>query len=333
MTGGDSYTAQKLATWSLCIYYAQIRGKNLSGMDIPLIGPHYLKNRRPKHTFLSLQQCPLFVSVRTFYQYWSLLGCLWDYGQTIDKAEAPLQEIPEKKDSSAESVRVDEDITTAALGEVETLTRPENWECLSKSAKRRVRKLMQKEQKLRISDVKALDRRHPIPKRLEDWRKKRTKEGKDVFSQCHTCWQFYSCGHRYTTLCRECDLSWDHRQAIQCPLWAMRVNGTWKPHRFLLFNQEPCTICPNVENTNANESARARYNRFCGLSLAMWDRWLTSRCTKLSRQDLFDCEDAYLCEKLDDEEYEEERDLYCEGLEFWRTDDAEFQFRDFRRQL
>jgi hypothetical protein len=138
-----------------------------------------------------------------------------------------------------------------------------------------------------VSAAKSPDHRYVISKRLKDWHKKKFKQGKDVYNTCHTCWQIFICGHWYNTLCRECDVSWNSGKAILCPLWAMRANGTWEPHSFLLFLLEPCGICSSVGNTDVQESVQARFDRFFCLPVQMWVTWRNSPYDRLTIVDVF----------------------------------------------
>jgi hypothetical protein len=327
------HTAQELADLaprSVCIYYTRNRRKTLASMEIPLIGSRGLKIRRPKHMFLSVQQCPIFVPMNTFFQHWALLGYLWDQEPNINPGMHLLKESSKKYGTSAESDRVYDAITPAPLDGLEVPTRPEHYESLSRAGKRRVRaaQLKQKDRKVQGSAAKAPDHRNVISKRLKDWRKKKFKQGQDVYNTCHTCWQIFSCGHQCNTLCRECDVSWNSGKTIKCPLWAMRANGTWKPHSFLLFLPEPCGICPSVENTDSRESTKARYHRF----LKVWVTWRNSSHDRLTVRDVMVREGEFLREPYRKEEADKEWERYNEEERFW-IDDPAFEFRDFRRRL
>jgi hypothetical protein len=232
--GYTVYELSDLVPWFLCIYYTRNPKKNPTGMGRPLIGPHRFKNRRSNHMFLSVQQCPMFVPMKNYFEYWSLLGRLWDQEQDISAEKHRFQRISQKNDISTGPVRVDNGITPATLNGLEMSTRPELYRYLSRAGKRRVRarQVQHKIQTTQTSAISAPDHRCVIPKKLKEWRKKKFKQGEDVYNKCHTCRQVFSCGHWYTTLCLECDLSWNSRKTITCPLWAMRSEGKWNPYSF-----------------------------------------------------------------------------------------------------
>jgi hypothetical protein len=274
------YTVHELSDlvpWFLCIYYTRSRRTNLTGVERPLIGPHSLKNRHSNHMFLSVQQCPMFVPMKNYFEYWSLLGRIWDQEQDISLENGRFQRFSHKNDISTGFIRVDNSITPATLDGLEVSTRPRLYQSLSRAGKRRVRarQLRQNDQTTQTSAISAPDHRYIVPKKLKEWRKKKFKQGEDVYKKCHTCRQVFSCGHWYITLCRDCDLSWNSRKAMECPLWAMRSNGKWKAHNFLLFLSETCGICPSAEDMDADDWTYyyTRYKRCLDLPLRFWETW------------------------------------------------------------
>ncbi|KNG49773.1 hypothetical protein DDE82_006259 [Stemphylium lycopersici] len=319
------YTAQELSdlpTPSVCIYYtpALLRGKKPSEWNIPLIGPHILENQQQESMFVSVQQCPMFVPMKNFLEHWSLLGYLWDQEQSYNPAKDQLQSNAKENGTSPSPDRID-DNTPNASDKVEARTRPEHYGSLSKAGKRRIRaaQCKLKNQTLQKPATKIPKRRYETPKWLKAWRKKRFKRGEDVYSTCHTCLQIYTCGHRYQTLCRECDRSWDSGQSIQCPLWGIRIQGNFELEPFLLHRPTPCTVCPDYGILDAEERVQVRYQRHIDTPFAGWVISPPNLRHNLVRELGRGYEKWW--KRWIDEVEEEEWDMYAEAYEYGDEDD------------
>jgi hypothetical protein len=212
----------------------------------------------------------------------------------------------------------------------------------------------------------ASDRVRVVPKKIREWRKKKYKQGKDVYNTCHTCCQVFNCGHMYNTLCYECDLSWDRGRAMACPLWVIRKSGGWLPNRFVLYQSEGCQICHTPTYAHGAEEARVRWTR-SDTHAQIW-HWLKSRTaqeTQLTFERLMKLELEYILRQweyrlntLDVHTRQQERDVVYQVFsvqpswsecatrrydsyfqEHWCSDgdllpwqEQIFQFRDFRRR-
>ena len=156
---------------------------------------------------------------------------------------------------------------------------PDYYKALSAPGKRRARKARLK-QTLTIEARTQPDNAHEkrakadhIAKRLQAWRKKKLKQGKDPFRKCYRYYQVHVCGHGSRVLCPTCAHSWKIGVAYPCEL---EVVSRGLKDAIRIFSS-PCgsRSCLQYSIRSGLSEARQRYNVL--KKVPLWHWMLTGR--------------------------------------------------------
>lgn len=260
------------------------------------------KIRKPSLNFAKTSKVPIRTRFSKKFRSTSLLDedfeIISDDGlSTSEKSEQAYQSthakihiIPARGTAHLEGIRMSKHL------------KPDGYQWLSKSSKRRARKQTQKQMQEEDHDYAELARqqneltRNPMPHqrqyeslqsisrkilvkeiafitpspRLAQWRKRRLQKGTDPFSKCYGTWQHFVCGHRIQVLCESCALAWDTgRLVTQCPTYFSTRTGLVSTHDDTWHFKERCPKCP------AKADAVSRYKK-PWVKNYPYEAWLTT---------------------------------------------------------